>query len=92
VSRTLGGAAGEEYNRRVVWLWMVIAVVGLGTWLFAYALLCSTHVLQDVEDETRALAVLGQVESPSGRPFFPTGDSLWDLAGQLEDLSARPGA
>ena len=74
------------------WLWIGIPAGGLAAGIFAVALLRASRLLRRVEGETRALAELGAVESPSGTPVFPDDDSIWELAGSLEDPALREDA
>ena len=74
------------------WLLIAIPVGGLAGALFAVSLSRAATSLRRVEDETRALAELGLVESPTGKPFFPDGNSIWELAGHLEDSELRRAA
>jgi hypothetical protein len=71
------------------WLWIGIPAIALAAGLFPFALLRASHGLRQVDEETRALAALGSVESPNGTPFFPDADSIWELAGSLEDRELR---
>ena len=71
------------------WLLIAIPAGGLAAGAFAIALSRAATALRHVEGETQALAQLGLVESPTGKPFFPDGDSLWELAAQLEDSEVR---
>ena len=71
------------------WPWISVLAIGLATGVFAVAFLRASRVLRQVEGETRALAELGLVKSPSGRPFFPDGACVWELAGFLEDPELR---
>jgi len=71
------------------WLLIAIPAGGLAAAVFTVALSRAATALRHVEAETRALAELGMVESPSGKPFFPDGNSIWELAGQLEDSEVR---
>ena len=78
------------------WLWIGVPASAVAAGLFAVALLRASRLLKPVENETRALAELGQVQSPSGRSFFPDGDAIWELAECLEDprlrrIPRRPG-
>ena len=70
------------------WLLVGIPVTAVAAGLFAIALLRASRLLRHVEEDTRALAELSAVRSPSGRSFFSHGDAIWDLAGQLEDPDA----
>jgi hypothetical protein len=67
------------------WLLIGTFALGLADALFAVALLRASDRLDVTEPETKALAELSRVESPSGRRFFPDEDAVWDLAETLED-------
>ena len=55
--------------------------------IFALSLGAAADSVPSSEAETRALTDLTQVRSPSGKSFFPTDESIWDLAESLETLS-----
>jgi hypothetical protein len=71
------------------WLWIGIPASTLAVGAFAMALLRASRVLRPLDGETRALASLGGVRSPNGRPFFADADSIWELAESLEDQRLR---
>jgi hypothetical protein len=71
------------------WLLVGALVLGLADVVFGVMLFRASNGLDAVDEETRALAELASLKSPSGRPFFPDGDSVWDLAGSLEDPTLR---
>jgi hypothetical protein len=68
---------------------IVLACVLLAI-LFAIALGRATRSGSSIDKETRALTELNNIKSPSGTPFFPTDDSIWDLAHELEELDVHP--
>jgi hypothetical protein len=53
------------------------------------ALARASRNVQSVDDRTIALTQLNDFKSPSGKPFYPKENSLWELAEQLEDLDPR---
>jgi len=70
----------------------VIAVVGgalLLALLFALALGRASRNVEHADERTIALTALKDLESPSGKPFYPTENSLWELAEELEDVDPR---
>ena len=72
------------------WLIGGLAVAGILVMLvFALALARASRNVQSVDDRTIALTQLNDFKSPSGKPFYPNENSLWELAEQLEDLDPR---
>ncbi len=89
-SKPLGDRAQGLYTRgSMEWILIGTAVVGLADVAFAIVLFRASDGLDVVDEETRALAELGNLEGPSGQPFFADADAVWDLAGSLEDPTLR---
>ena len=57
--------------------------------VFALALGRASRNVQHADERTIALAELKDLRSPSGKPFYPKENSLWELAEKLEDLDSR---
>jgi hypothetical protein len=65
-------------------------VLLLLTVVFALALArASRKVSGGLDDRTIALTQLKDLKSPSGKPFYPEENSLWELAEELDDLEPR---
>lgn len=73
-------------------VWLIVAVVCgvlLLMLLFGVALARASRNVAPVEDRTMALTRLKDVRSPSGKPFYPEENSIWELAENLEDVDPR---
>ena len=57
--------------------------------MLVLALARASRNVGSVDDRTIALTQLNDYKSPSGTPFYPNENSLWELAEQLEDLDPR---
>ncbi len=57
--------------------------------VFGLALARASRNVQHADERTIALTSLNDVKSPSGKPFYPEENSLWELAEQLDDLEPR---
>ena len=70
--------------------WVIGSLVG-GAMLLAlvFALGRASRNVQNVDKRTLALTELNDLKSPSGKPFYPTENSLWELAEALEDAEPR---
>jgi hypothetical protein len=66
----IGGAGGV----------MLLALV------FALALGRASRNVQHADQRTIALTELNDYRSPSGKPFYPKSNSLWELAEEIEDV------
>ena len=66
---------------------LIIAVIGMGTAAVVALALGKTlrgSSIQDL-DESR-LAQLGEIHSPSGKPFFPNRTAALELADEIHDV------
>jgi hypothetical protein len=68
------------------WLIIGLVVAFVLVAIFALSLGAAADSVPSSEAETRALTDLTQVRSPTGKRFFPTDESIWDLAESLETL------
>ena len=72
--------------------WVIGGAIGgalLLALVFALALGRASRNVQHADDRTIALTALNEFKSPSGKPFYPTENSLWELAEELEDVDPR---
>jgi hypothetical protein len=53
--------------------------------VFGLALMSAAKGADEMDSETGVLAVLANVRSPSGRPFFATSESVQDFVTTLEE-------
>ena len=75
-------------------VWLIVGLVAaalLLTAIFALALARASRNVGHLDDRAVALAQLKDVKSPSGKPFFPDDDSLWELAEEIDDVEPRGG-
>jgi hypothetical protein len=68
----------------------LLIVIVLGLFAVSAAVVVALGVTvsraPDHEGETTRLARLGRLHSPSGKSFFPDGDSVLDLAETLDEV------
>ena len=57
--------------------------------VFGVALARASRNVQHADERTIALTKLNDLKSPSGKPFYPEQNSLWELAEQLDDIDPR---
>ena len=57
--------------------------------VFGLALARASRNVQHADERTIALTKLNDLKSPSGKPFYPERNSLWELAEQLDDIDPR---
>ena len=72
--------------------WLIVGLVGgavLFVLIFGLALGRASRNVQHADERTIALTRLNDLRSPSGKPFYPEENSLWELAEQLEDIDSR---
>lgn len=74
----------------MVWLigGLVVGALLL-TVIFALALARASRKVGGIDDRAIALTELRDLKSPSGKPFYPEENSLWELAEELDDLEPR---
>jgi hypothetical protein len=70
--------------------WLIAGLIGgaLLVSFFALALGRASRNVRTGDQRTIALTRLSDLRSPSGKPFYPHENSLWELAERLEDLEA----
>jgi hypothetical protein len=68
--------------------WLIGGLIGgaLLVCFFALALGRASRNIQTGDERTIALTQLSSLKSPSGKPFYPQENSLWELAERLEEL------
>jgi hypothetical protein len=73
--------------------WVIGGLIGalLLVLLFALALGRASRTVYTGDARTIALTELQDLRSPSGKPFYPNENSLWELAERLEELEAGRG-
>jgi hypothetical protein len=57
--------------------------------VFGVALARASRNVRHADERTIALTKLNDLKSPSGKPFYPEQNSLWELAEQLDDIDPR---
>jgi hypothetical protein len=70
--------------------WLIGGLIGgaLLVCFFALALGRASRNVRTGDERTIALTQLSDLRSPSGKPFYPNENSLWELAERLEELEA----